>query len=48
MVETHFPPKAAILLLHHKHMKLVKPFTVCTTCYCAVRLKRILISGFVP
>jgi len=26
-VETHFSPMAAILALHHKHMKLVKPFT---------------------
>jgi len=25
-VETHFFPMAAILTLHHKHMKLVKPF----------------------
>jgi len=48
MVETHFPPKATILLLHHKHMKLVKPFTVYTTCYCAVRQKRFLSSGFAP
>ena len=27
-METHFLPKATILALYHKHMKLVKPLTL--------------------